>query len=287
MIPYNEKIWKYPADKMSLHWVDGRIPRPPVDDVIKSAIGIPTEGYTHQAVFSYPLKGGIEALVRAIAKPIEALIHYSFPVSSIRRVQGHWEISDGKKTIAADRIISTIPLQHLLTALENVPETVRIACDNLKYNSLICVNIGIQGSVPDISWMYVPDLSLGLSNRISFPSHFSRQAAPAGCSSVLAEITHQPGDEVSHFSDNQLVEEVTLTLVAMNVLKKDQIICTSVVRQPFAYVVYDLDYQKNIKIIRDYCESIGIPLVGRFARFEYLNMDGCIRNVMDFVDKTS
>ena len=135
--------------------------------------------------------------------------------------------------------------------------------------------------------MYVPDLSLGLSNRISFPSHFSRHAAPDGCSSVLAEITHQPGDEVSHFSDNQLVEEVTGTLVAMNVLKKSQIIYSSVVRQPFAYVVYDLDYQKNIKTIRDYFEFIGIPLVGRFARFEYLNMDGCIRNVMDFIEETS
>lgn len=287
MVPYNEKIWKYPTDKMSLHWVNGRIPRPPVDDVIKSAIGIPTEGYTHQAVFSYPLKGGIEALVRAIAQPIEAFIHCGFPVSSIRRVQDRWEISDGKKTIAADRIISTIPLQHLLPALENVPEAVRTACDDLNYNSLICVNIGIQGTVPDISWMYVPDLSLGLSNRISFPSHFSRHAAPAGCSSVLAEITHQPGDEVSRFSDAQLVKEVTGTLVAMNVLKKSQIMYSSVVRQPFAYVVYDLDYQKNIKIIRDYFESISIPLVGRFARFEYLNMDGCIRNVMDFIDETS
>ena len=78
MIPYNEKIWKYPADKMSLHWVDGRIPRPLVDDVIKSAIGIPTEGYTHQAVFSYPLKGGIEALVRAIAKPSRGIYPLQF-----------------------------------------------------------------------------------------------------------------------------------------------------------------------------------------------------------------
>ena len=58
MVPYNEKIWKYPTEKMSLHWVDGRIPRPPVEDIIRSAIGIETEGYTHQAVFSYPLDGG-------------------------------------------------------------------------------------------------------------------------------------------------------------------------------------------------------------------------------------
>ena len=54
-------------------------------------------------------------------------------------------------------------------------------------------------------------------------------------------------------------------------------------RQPFAYVVYDTEYQKNIAIIRDYCRSLGIALVGRFAQFEYLNMDGCIRSVLDFV----
>ena len=72
-------------------------------------------------------------------------------------------------------------------------------------------------------------------------------------------------------------------LETMNILKKDQIIFTSVERQPFAYVVYDLDYQKNIAVVHEYFRSIGIPLVGRFAQFEYLNMDGCIRSVMDFV----
>jgi UDP-galactopyranose mutase len=48
-------------------------------------------------------------------------------------------------------------------------------------------------------------------------------------------------------------------------------------------VVYDLDYQKNIAIVKDYCSTAGIPLVGRFSQFEYLNMDGCLRSVMDFV----
>ena len=99
MVPYNEKIWKYPTDNMSLHWVDGRIPRPPVDDVIKSAIGIATEGYTHQSVFSYPLDGGIEALVKAIAQPVEPCIRTGFPVRSIRKQGGRWLISDGVEMI--------------------------------------------------------------------------------------------------------------------------------------------------------------------------------------------
>jgi protoporphyrinogen oxidase len=72
-------------------------------------------------------------------------------------------------------------------------------------------------------------------------------------------------------------------LQKMQILNMDQIVYSSVERQPFAYVVYDLDYQKNIAIVKEYFNTIGIPLVGRFAQFEYLNMDGCIRSVMDFV----
>src|SRR5450756_377355 len=43
LIPYNEKIWKYPVEYMGLDWVK-RIPDPPVDDILKSSLGIETEG---------------------------------------------------------------------------------------------------------------------------------------------------------------------------------------------------------------------------------------------------
>jgi protoporphyrinogen oxidase len=283
MIPYNEKIWKYPTDKMSLHWVDGRIPRPPVEDIIKSAIGINTEGYTHQAVFSYPLDGGIMALVRAIAQPIEPCIKTGFMVTSITKLGKIWQISNGDECIQADKCICTMPMQHLLSCLDDIPLDVKNAADALKYNSLVCVNIGIHGSVPGISWLYIPDPAVGRTNRISFPSGYSRHGAPDGCSAILAEITHQRGDDVASLTDDELINEVVNMLQSMQILHKDQIVYTSVERQPFAYVVYDLDYQKNIAIVKEYCKEIGIPLVGRFAQFEYLNMDGCIRSVMDFI----
>jgi len=144
------------------------------------------------------------------------------------------------------------------------------------------VNIGIRGTVPDISWLYIPEIALGMTNRVSFPSNYSCHAAPENCGSVLAEITHQPGDEVSRMDDDALVAHVVQTLEAMKILTKDQVVYSSVERQPYAYVVYDLGYQKNIAIVKDYCTSLDIPLVGRFSQFEYLNMDGCLRSVMDF-----
>jgi protoporphyrinogen oxidase len=282
MVPYNEKIWKYPTDRMSCHWVEGRIPRPPVEDVIKSAIGIPTEGYTHQSVFSYPSQGGIEALIHAIAAPVTERIRTDFYVRSIKKSGKGFLISDGRDIIEVDRCICTMPLQHLIACIDNVPDTVQQACRELVYNSLVCVAIGIKGKVPDISWLYIPELSLGRTNRISFPSNYSPLAASEGYGSVLAEITHQPGDEVSAMTDAELSGHVTGMLEKMDIISTESVIMTRIWRQPFAYVVYDLEYQKNIGIIRDYCSSLGIPLVGRFAQFEYLNMDGCIRNAMDF-----
>jgi protoporphyrinogen oxidase len=283
LVPYNEKIWNYPTDRMSKHWMDGRVPRPPVEDIIKSAIGIDTEGYTHQSVFSYPVSGGIEALVSAIAEPVMTDILTDFTAVSVRKTDAGWEVSDGSRTVTADRLISTVPLQVLLPMLERVPESVLAACNALCYNSIACVSVGFRGELPDISWMYVPEDTWGRFNRLSFPSNFSVNVAPQGCSAVLAEITCNEGDEVARMSDAELVSHTVDGLVRMGILPSaDVVVHTAVDRFAFAYVVYDLDYQKNIRIVRDWVESTGISLVGRFSEYEYLNMDGCIRSALNF-----
>ena len=285
LVPYNEKIWNYPTDKMSKHWMDGRVPRPPVEDIIKSAIGIETEGYTHQAVFSYPVEGGIEALVRAIAAPVTDRIRTNFTVTELRRTADGWEIGNGSETITADRIISTIPLQTLLPLLDDVPDTIRQACNALRYNSIACVSVGFRGTLPDLSWMYVPEDTWGMFNRLSFPSNFSTRVAPDGCAAVLAEITYNEGDEIAKMTDKELAAHTVDGLVRMGILPDAaDVVHTAVDHFKFAYVVYDLDYLKNIKTVREYLEgTAGIDLVGRFSQFEYLNMDGCIRSVLNFV----
>ncbi|OPX72622.1 MAG: hypothetical protein A4E38_00502 [Methanoregulaceae archaeon PtaB.Bin108] len=281
MIPYNEKIWNYPAHLMSAHWMEGRVPRPPVEDVIKSAIGIETEGYTHQSIFSYPVDGGIEALVTSIADGLEDAIFTGFPVRSLVFRDGHWEVSDGTRTVSGDRVISTIPLQHLVTCLHDIPDEVKNAVQALRYNSVACIQVGIRGIVPDISWLYIPDPNQGLANRISFPSNFSSHVAPGNHAGILAEITYNEGDAVSRMTDEELINHTVRSLGEMGFITPDQVVHTAVDRQKFAYVVYDLGYLENIRIIREYFKSRGITLEGRFSRFEYLNMDGCIRNAME------
>lgn len=288
MVPYNRKIWKFPPEEMSAHWMEGRVPMPPVEDVIRSAIGIETEGYTHQSVFSYPESGGIEALVRAIAAPVEGAIRTGFVVRSVRRREdGKWTIGDGNEEVVADRCVATIPLQALIPALEGVPAEVREACAGLKYNAVACVCIGVRGSALPYSWVYVPQDEIGLFNRISFPSNYSDGNAPEGCSSVLAEITYREGDEAAQMSDDALVDHTVGGLVKMGVIASpDDVVHAAVERQKYAYVIYDLDYLENIRVVREFVEGAGIDLLGRFAEFEYLNMDGCIRHVLDYLGES-
>jgi protoporphyrinogen oxidase len=284
LVPYNEKIWKYPAHLMSCHWVEGRIPRPPVEDIIKSAIGIETEGYIHQIQFAYPRTGGIQALIRAIAEPVHTCIRCNFSISAIRKRNNQFIIGNGKEEIIADRVISTLPVQALITSLPAVPVEVRKACDNLQYNSLYCVCIGLKGKVPPYSWVYIPDPQTGLFNRISFPSTYSSETAPPGHSSILVEITFREGDEVDSLDKEGILSHVLTSLQGMDLIQQpEEVVYTHVERRRYAYVIYDLAYQKNITIVRDWIRAQDIGLVGRFAQFEYLNMDGCIRSVMDYI----
>lgn len=286
LVPYNEKIWKYPLDRMSAHWVDGRVPRPPLDDVIRAACGIPTEGYTHQAVFSYPVSGGIEALVEAIAAPIRDRVLCGFRVSSVRRDRDRFMVSDGTRTITADRCISTIPVQALLGALDKVPQTVKEAGDALVFNSVACVFLGLCTPAPPLSWVYLAAPELGHANRISFPSNYSSGTAPPGCGSVLAECTYRHDDPPASMDDQALIDHVIDHLEEMGILKREEVIYSGCTRQPYAYVVYDLGYTESIRRVRDHIEARGIELVGRFSEFEYLNMDGCIRHALDHIRRT-
>ena len=59
--PYNEKIWKFDPAFMDMQMVE-RIPKPPAEDILRSAKGEATEGYLHQLFFRYPKQGGIQAL---------------------------------------------------------------------------------------------------------------------------------------------------------------------------------------------------------------------------------
>jgi protoporphyrinogen oxidase len=130
LIPYNRKIWKMEPREMGLEWV-GRVPKPPMEDVVKSALGIETEGYTHQLYFRYPLHGGFEALVRAMTKD-PAKVACNTRVEKIRKVRGRWVVYDGQRERVYDHLVLAFPVMDALGCFEGVPAEVTAAVQGLR-----------------------------------------------------------------------------------------------------------------------------------------------------------
>jgi protoporphyrinogen oxidase len=282
LIPYNEKIWKYPTENIGLDWVD-RVPAPPTEDVIKSALDIETEGYKHQQYFYYPTTGGIEALIKSMESEIEGRIECNFEVRSLKKIGRIWKVTSKRneeKTF--DKVISTIPIQKLVEAVD-APAEVRNASARLNVNSLITIMLGINKErINNLSWLYLPDNSV-LPHRVSFPSNYSPMVAPSGKSAVLAEITCQFGDRVWNMEENELILQTVEDLHSLGIIDKADVCFSKVKKLEYAYVINDLNYTRMLNVVREYFTNIGIDLLGRFAEFKYLNMDACIENTMNYV----
>ena len=281
LLPYNTKIWKTPAEEMSLEWVD-RVPRPPLLDLIKTAVGISTEGYTHQLHFHYPRTGGFESLPRAVAAKIGAKVQTGFRVAHLRRCEGAWAVeSDRGEERRYRQIIATIPIGTLFAALGDVPPPVVAASEALRYNSLRVALVGVRGQdLPAYTALYVPDPK-SLYHRVCYNQVFSPDMVPPGHSSVSCEITVAPGSDLDGWSDERLIERVVDDLVRDAVIARENVCFRMVHRERYAYVVYTTGYTDRVRTIRQYTDSCGIHLAGRFAEYQYVNTDACVRRALD------
>ena len=83
-------------------------------------------------------------MIKAFAEPIKSRIVANFEVRKIRRKDSKWVVSDGRREFIFDKLVSTIPILELVKALDDVPREIVEDTNNLKYNSLITVGIGIN-----------------------------------------------------------------------------------------------------------------------------------------------
>ncbi|HVN64301.1 MAG TPA: NAD(P)-binding protein [Candidatus Binataceae bacterium] len=278
LIPYNEKIWNIAPEKMAIDWVDGRVPRPPVEDVIKSAVGVETEGYTHQLYFSYPKTGGIEMVPRSFLGDCKGVkITSGFRVEKAWKDAGKWHVSCGNSVKSYDKLVTTIPIQDLIDGLPDVPDSIRSGVHSLRYNSLILVMIGAISASPCMyTSLYVPEPSI-VFHRLSFPLAFTDEGAPPGHQAIAAEITTNPGYGVHELSDDEVSKRVIDGLESMGMLRRGDIRFLRVSRTKHAYVVRTFDYAEKLSAALKYLNGLGIVSVGRNSEFEYINMDEAIR----------
>jgi hypothetical protein len=126
---------------------------------------------------------------------------------------------------------------------------------------------------PD-QWIYVhsPDVMVG---RIQNFRNWSRAMVPEpGRSSIGMEYFCDAGDLFWSKPDGELAELAARELSLLGLADADDVVDSFVVRQPFAYPVYDRLYDRHLRVLRDYIGRFrNLQTIGRNGMHRYNNMD--------------
>ena len=284
--PYNEKIWKFDPAFMDTQMVE-RIPRPPDDDIRKSAAGEATEGYLHQLYFNYPHEGGIESVVRGFSAraAAKASVHAPVKIQSIARKARGWQVVTDKGSFAGERLVNCMPLHEIFQYL-SAPEEVRQSLNALRYNSIHIVVLKVaQDNIGDNFAVNTADRSV-IFHRLSKLNFLGENYTPKDAGSlIMAEVTFRPGSELASLSHENLIARVTDDLQRLELVDKAAVRDAVCKTFKYAYVIYDLDHKHNKAVVVNYLAEAGIVCCGRFAEFEYLNMDAIVAHAHSTAQK--
>jgi protoporphyrinogen oxidase len=280
--PYNEKIWKFDPAFMDTQMVE-RIPKPPKEDVIASANGIPTEGYTHQLYFHYPKSGGFQSMIdayrdRALARG--ARVEKGVRIQAITKGSEGWTVQTEAGDVRGREVINCMPLHELFRYVE-APADIRTTLERLLYNSIYIVIVQARKDrIGDHFALYIPESDI-IFHRLSKLNFLGDEyCLPDGGSTLMAEVTFRPGSYLGSLGEAEIVSRVKRDLGKLGFVEEEDIFDTAIRLEKYAYVIYDLHHRSNVDTILVWLRRNGIQSVGRFAEFEYLNTDGVVERTL-------
>jgi len=276
LIPYNEKMWKYPLEKMKSSWADRFIPIPEARDLSRGqgARGAARLGYN--ASLYYPERGGIESVSQGI---YEALRHRTRLNTLVKKIDLKNKIvylDNGE--VRYKWLISTISLKDLLKSTGQT--RLAAAAAGLKATTVYALNVGYKKrQEQNRNWVYVPERQYPF-HRLGFPHTYSPFNAPRGYQSVCAEVSIK----------GQIPRNIDSAIIG-SLLGLDIITCPEDIRLKHsmvlkdAYVIFDAYRDRVVPEIERDLEKMGVLLAGRWGRWEYSSMEDAIRQGFAAADK--
>ncbi|MBN1113886.1 MAG: NAD(P)-binding protein [Oligoflexia bacterium] len=267
MLPYNEKLWKYPLEKLTLEWMGRFVPSPSVDEVMQGIMPKGKSGVGYNAFFFYPEAGGIESVVKGLYGGAAQGSRLKAQVKKIDMKNRMVFYDGGKESYKS--LISTMPLPSLVR-LTGDKKMIKLASD-LKATSVYCLNIGFKSKKKfNRHWVYVPESKYPFY-RIGFPSEVVPGNAPAGCASVFTEVSFRGRPPKG------IDAKIIKGLIDMGIIKdRKDIIAAHPMILKDAYVIYDKDRAHALPVLTRELEKRGIYLAGRWGRWEYSSMEDAI-----------
>jgi len=284
---YTEKVWGMRCDEISADWAAQRIKGLSLRSALTNALGIgrrPGGGKTIKTLideFDYPRLGPgmlweeVAAALQQAGQGIQMdqqVTRLELGEGGLAAVHTH----HGKR-VSADQFISTMPIRSLVSAFGSAaPVEVSNAAQALRYRDFLTVAVVIEKSdlFPD-NWIYIHEPAVRVGRIQNFGNWSSAMVASADCTSLGLEYFCSKGDDLWTMDDAALGELAVRELQQIGLVGRERVRQTAVVRMPKAYPVYDDDYQRNVRIVRDWVGRVApnMQLVGRNGMHMYNNQD--------------
>ncbi len=256
--PYNNKVWRQDINNIALDWLEGKLPMPSVTEILLNNIGKVDECKMVHSTFYYAKAGGSQFIADTLAQGLD--IAYDSRIDELRRENNQW-IVQGE---SFDRIIYTGNVRELPSKLSNNElSAFTDEIESLKSHGTTSVLCSITPNT--FSWIYLPSPRLG-SHRIICTGNFSPSNNGEGHMTATIE-----------FSEQMHEEEIRAQLAHMPL--KPQYLAHH--WEPCTYPVQDEFSRELVSHIKEALDSLGFYLHGRFAEWEYYNMDAAIGASLD------
>ena len=264
--PYNSKIWNTDLKKVAMEWLEGKLPMPNIEQIITSNIIKEEESSMVHSSFFYPVKGGSQFIADRLAKGLK--INFGTEVNSIRKVSDKFIINDSIKT---DYIVYTGDIRKLssiyITSNGEIKEALN-SVETLQSNGTS--NFLCECDPNDYSWLYIPE-STTKAHRVIYTGNFSKNNNPdTDRRTCVVEFSGKVDPEI-------MKEEIKILPGNLKPLSFNY--------EPNSYVIQQKGTREKVDLVKTLLEKDGLFLTGRFAEWEYYNMDKAIEASMVLSEK--
>ena len=285
MLNYTEKIWGINCRKIHPDWAKQRIKGLNLLSALREAIFNKNKKNSPKTLidqFYYP-QFGTGLIYETIAKEIKnrgsVISTNSEPSRIIIKNNNISEIEiktkEGKRIVYPDKVISSIPITSFIKKLSpSPPSEVFQAAANLKWRSQVYLFITLNKKrVTDDNWIYFPDKEIPFA-RIAEMKNFSQDMSPADKTSLFVEFFVTDQDEIWKKEKREIMDLAMEHFRKLNLFSESEIRHFYVFKKKYVYPVYDLNYHRNLEIIKNYLDKIeNLIYIGRPGRFKYTNQD--------------
>ena len=263
--PYNEKVWRRDLKQVPLSWLEGKLPMPTVAEMIFNNINHVKEKTFVHSTFWYEKQNGSQFLADKLAEGLD--IRYNQDISSISHDGNQWQIAGD----TFDKVVFCGNIKDMVNILSGVDiEKYKQPVADLEYHGTTAVFCEIDAN--PYSWIYQPSKSHE-SHRIICTGNFSRSNNSEEMMEGRITATIEFTDEISNENILDNLSRIPLNPVYLD-HKYNQ----------YTYPIQDANTRQMIHNLKDTLSPYGFYFTGRFADWEYYNMDVAMGAAMDTVD---